>query len=122
MEERHADFVSEYYIRDNETELNNNSTIIKAMVKLGYYNINLDKEINNYYIDKVLEKIKNELTTNFNSNVRNKTLNELINFDIDPAIIVRYNRSMELLNFLDKTDTYDFYNSLTINELEYLGY
>lgn len=122
MEERHTDLVSEYYIRDNEMELNNNSTIIKAMVKLRYYNINLDKEINNYYIDKVLEKIKNELTTNFNSNVRNKTLNELINFDVDPAIIVRYNRSMELFNFLDKTDTYDFYNSLTINELEYLGY
>ena len=114
--------VNAYYIRDKEMYINNNSTIIKALKKLGYYNIDINTELSNNYINKLLDKIKNELTNNFNSNIRNKTLNELIIYEAEPSILNRYNRSIELVRYLDKEDTFDFYNSLNIDELEYLGY
>ena len=118
----HQSLVNLYYSRDLEMNLNNSQTILKALIKLKYYNIDIQSELNNFYLESLLDKIKNELKNNWNSSIKNKTLNELLTFDSSPELIRRIERSHILSEYLTKTDTFDFYNSLTLKELEYLGY
>jgi len=62
--------VNIYYLRDNQMNVNNNETIVKALKKLGYYDIESDsitRKINN-----LLLKIKNELTNDFHSTLEIK--------------------------------------------------
>ena len=114
--------VNMYYSRDLEMNLNNQHTIIKALDKLGYYNINIQSELYNFYLESLISKIKNELTNNWNSSIKNKTINELLVYDSNPYLMNKVDRSNTLSEYLTKNDTFDFYNSLTLEELEYLGY
>lgn len=122
LENNHQSIVNLYYSRDIESNLNNSQTIIKALTKLGYYNINIQSELYDYYLDSLLVKIKNELKNNWNSSIRNKTLNDLITYEASPSLISRIERANVLSVYLTKEDTFDFYNSLTLEELNYLGY
>ena len=72
-----------------------------------YYTRNIQMNINNNNtIIKAIEK----LGYNININKRPKHL------------ISNYSRIKFLSVFLQDTDTLEFYNNLTIEELEYLGY
>ena len=102
--------------------INNSETILNALTKLGYYNINIQSELYNFYLETLLTKIKNELKNNWNSSIKNKTLNELLTLETSPALITRIERSHNLSNYLSSNDTLEFYNCLTLEELEYLGY
>ena len=111
-----------YYSRDLEMNINNSDTILKALVKLKYYNIDIEAEINKFKLDKLLIKIRNELESNWNSSIKNKTLNEIFTNESSPELVHRIERANTLSTYLTKDDTLDFYNSLTIDELAYLGY
>ena len=114
--------VNAYYHRDNVLNVNNNENIIKCLKKLDYYNLNIDIEIRKNYIDTLLKKIGNELSTNWDSSIKNKTINELIVYEIDQLLVNKIDRSNYLSKYLDKNDLFDFYNDLTLEELQYLGY
>lgn len=119
----HNTTINIYYLRDIQMNRNNNETIIKALRKLGYYNI--DSEFINHQINNVLLKIKNELTNNFHSSIRNKTIDEIITNEYEfcqQHFVTKIERSNQLSEFLTKNDTYEFYNNLTLDELSYLGY
>ena len=118
----HQTLVNMYYSRDQEMNINNSDTILKALVKLQYYNINVEAELNKYKLDKLLTKIRNELESNWDSSIKNKTLNEIFTNDTSTELTYRIERANALSSFLNKNDTLDFYNSLTIDELVYLGY
>jgi hypothetical protein len=102
--------------------INNSDTILKALIKLKYYNINIEAELNKFKLDKLLIKIRNELENNWDSSIRNKTLNEIFTNETSPELINRIERADTLSVYLTKDDTLDFYNSLSIDELVYLGY
>jgi len=119
----HSTTVNIYYLRDVQMNNNNNETIINALKKLGYYNI--DSVLIDHQINNLLLKIKNELNNDFHSSIRNKTLNEIITNEYnmnEPQFSRRIERSNLLSHCLSKNDTLDFYNSLTLEELLYLGY
>ena len=118
----HQTLVNMYYNRDLEMNLNNMDTIRKAFIKLGYYNINYEVELNKFKLETLLTKIKNELMSNWSSDIKTKTLNEILTNETSPELTYRMERSNTLSSFLTKDDTLDFYNSLTIDELGYLGY
>ena len=75
--------VNAYYLRDQDMNINNNNHIIKSLIKLGYYNLDADKEIKRNYIDNLLKKIDDELSNSWESSIRNKTINELISYDLN---------------------------------------
>jgi len=122
----HNTTINIYYLRDVQMDSNNNETIISALKKLGYYNIDIDSDRIKFKIDNLLLKIKNELSNDFQSSIRNKTLNEILTNEYtnehESFLAKRIERSNLLSHFLTKNDTYDFYNSLTLDELGYLGY
>ncbi len=118
----HQTLVNMYYSRDQEMNINNSDTILKALIKLKYYNINIEDELNKFRLDMLLNKIRNELESNWNSSIKNKTLNEIITNETSPELIHCIERSNTLSTYLTKDDTLDFYNSLTFDELSYLGY
>ena len=118
----HRIIVNSYYSRDVEMNLNNQQTIIKALTKLRYYNIDIQSELNNFYLESLITKITNELKTNWDSSIKDKTLNEIMTCESCPSLIHRFERGQELSRFLTKDDTFDFYNNLTLDELGYLGY
>lgn len=117
-----VNMVNMYYLRDIELNLNNQDTIRKALQKLGYYNIDIQTELFNSYLEALITKIRNELTSNRDSPIRNKTINEIMVYESNPALMYRFERANILAPFLTHTDTFDFYNNLTLEELNYLGY
>ena len=114
--------VNAYYLRNLEMNINNNNNIIKSLKKLGYYNLDVEEEYKRYYIDTLFKKIDNELSNNWDSSIKNKTINDLMSDNIDPSLTSRIDRSNILSKYLNKDDTLDFYNDLTLEELNYLGY
>lgn len=123
----HQTTVNSYYNRDVQLNLNNNNTIIKSLKKLGYYNIDLDTETKHLSLSLLLQKIHNELTSNWESQIKNKTLSELLSNNVYTDqrytyLITKHNRSLVLSEYINSTDTFDFYNNLTLKELNYLGY
>jgi len=111
-----------YYSRDLEMDINNTQTIINALSKLGYYNINTQTELYNFYLESLITKIKNEFKNSWSSSIRNKTINELLTINSNPALMARIERSHNLSCFLTAIDTFEFYNNLTLEELNYIGY
>ena len=117
-----VNMVNIYYLRDIELNLNNQDTIRKALQKLRYYNIDIQTELFNSYLEALITKIRNELTSNRNSPIRNKTINEIIVYESNQALMYRFERANTLSPFLTHTDTFEFYNNLTLEEIYYLGY
>ena len=112
-----------YYDRDKHMNINNNNHIHKSLRKLGYYNINKDDEDKKLYIDQLSKKIINEFDNDWKVTIKNKTINDFLPFnDVNPSLTNRIERSIILSKHLDKDDTLEFYNDLTQEELEYLGY
>lgn len=111
-----------YYDRDCKMHLNSNNNIRKSLKKLGYYNLNKDNEDKKLYINTLSKKI-NELDDNWKSTIKDKTINDFLPYnDANESLMNRFERSRVLSKHLDKKDTLEFYNDLTLEELEYLGY
>ena len=114
-----------YYKRDNEMGINTNNQIIESMKKLGYYNIDSVMATKNYILNSVTKIIAKDMDA-----VRNNTVDNLISKvknSMDYSIFItilnhKINRAVQLTKFISQNDTYDFYNTLTIDELSFLGY
>ena len=109
-----------YYTRDLKMNINNNETIIKHLKKLGYYNFNIEKELYDYHLNILLNKIKNDPQLKWYPGAKNITLN--INIEENKTITSIANRADVLMKYSFDTDTFSFYNNLTLDELESLGY
>ena len=126
----HKTTIDAYYKRDVDMELNNSDTVIKAIKKLNYYNINYDNENKNYFLKKLTNILTDELYLNWNSDIKNKTINQILD-DIKESkdysifndnLNYRINRNLQLEEYIQCIDIYYFYNALTLQELNYLGY
>ena len=119
-----------FYVRDKLMNLNNNTQIINSLKKLGFYNIDMIFESKKYILDNIAQSIIIELNNNWESNIKYKTIDSIINLIkesqnyklFDTMLHTRVGRSMVLSKFISHVDTFEFYNSLTIEELTYLGY
>ena len=117
-----------FYIRDKLMNLNNNTQIINSLKKLGYYNIDMIFESKKYILDNISQTIIIELNNNWESNIKYKTIESLINqikesqnYKIFENLLHnKLGRSMVLSKFISHVDTFEFYNNLTLEELTYL--
>lgn len=122
--------VNAFYIRDKLMNLNTNFQIINTMKKLGYYNIDIIVETKKFILDNIAKKIIIELNNNWDSSIKSKTVDNIIveikeSLDYKLFIVMlnkKIGRAMELSKFVNYTDTCDFYNGLTLEELQFIGY
>ena len=114
--------VDTYYKRDELMNINGSNQIIHSLKKLGYYNIDQNFECNKYIIDslmlnsKILDKTKtlDKLSNEFKETTEYKNFLNNINSRIGRALV--------LSSFINSNDTLNFYNALTLEELNYLDY
>jgi len=109
---------------------NTNNQIIDSLKKLRYYNIDLMTEEKNYILDHLAQTINIELNNNWDSDIKSKTINDIIlqikqsqNYKLFLIMLnTRIGRAMVLSKFINYNDTFNFYDALTLNELQFLGY
>lgn len=114
--------VDTYYKRDELMNINGSNQIIHSLKKLGYYNIDQNFECNKYIMDslmlnsKILDKTKtlDKLSNEFKETTEYKNFLNNINSRIGRALV--------LSSFINSNDTLNFYNALTLEELNYLDY
>ena len=114
--------IDTYYKRDALMNINGSDHIINSLKKLGYYNIDQNFECNRYIIDSLMLDSKNldktktidKLSEEFKETTKYKTFVHHINSRIGRALV--------LSSFINSNDTLNFYNALTLEELNYLGY
>lgn len=119
-----------FYMRDNLMNTNTNNQIIDSLKKLRYYNIDLMTEERNYILDHLAQTINIELNNNWDSDIKSKTINDMIlqikqsqNYKLFLIMLnSRIGRAMVLSKFINYNDTFNFYDALTLNELQFLGY
>jgi hypothetical protein len=114
--------IDTYYKRDLLMNINGCDHIINSLKKLRYYNIDQNFECNKFIIEslmlnsKYLEKTKtiDKLADEFKETAEYKNFLHNIN--------LRIGRALVLSSFINSNDILNFYNALTLEELNYLGY
>jgi hypothetical protein len=118
--------INAYYLRDLATGILNANPIAKSLKKLGYCDININKEEEIFMKGKIIAWV---LASNY-ANIENTNITNIIT-DIkassdyvlfEERINRRIQRSNELNKYINMSDTYEFYSSLTLDELNILGY
>lgn len=118
--------VNAYYQRDVSMNLNNTNTIINSLKKLGYYNINLNIEEENYIKSKIIVWIKKNICLQSGNVTLNDIISQIKNSEDYAHYTNKLNQKLQRYNilsgFVNSTDTFDFYSTLTLDELNYIGY
>lgn len=118
--------VNAYYMRDITMNINNSGQIVQSLKKLCYYEINEKIEDEAYIKSKLVSWIKQNSYSNIASmylsdfifDTRNSS--DFLQFKVRQS--QRIQRSNDLNLHKDDKDTYNFYSSLTLEELNSLGY
>lgn len=125
--------VSSLYQRDLIKNYNNQEQIINCLKKLNYYTIDLHQEQKNFILDFLNNIISYELKKDWDSDIKNKRINELIEYIKNTSDYQRFeynlnyrvSRAFVLSKYIsipNSNSTYYFYNDLTIDELTQLDY
>jgi hypothetical protein len=113
------DIANSYYKRDCELQVIPKDTILKALKKLGYFNVDRSIEEKKYITAEIKQKkFELEELPSLAQNIRES--NSFKKFQ--KHITFRIERGNQLSHYIHKPKLDDFYKSLTINELNYLGY
>lgn len=112
--------VQAYLKRDKSMNLIPNEQILYSLSKLGYYNINVQYQINKFLNNKLfhlpldtsktIDEIYQEIMKTDEYTIFWNNLNKSIG------------RAMCLSKYINSSDIEGFYNDLTIDELNYIGW
>lgn len=122
--------ITAYLIRDKYYNLEPVEHIKNCLIKLGYFNINQIEEDKKRTLTFITMRIFNNLNSDWNSEIRNLTINDLFNqyyqseeYDkFINQINNRIARSMELSIFMQRGNLREFYQACTMEELCYLDH
>jgi hypothetical protein len=126
--------VQAYTNRDIYLNINYNTQIINSLKKLNYYNLaeSVPRTLHAFKIKKLNILIAASLENEFNNIIRAQTINELLNLIEESEDYIAYQsrlqnrveRSDLLMVYINQIDEniFDFYNELTLEELNILGY
>jgi hypothetical protein len=105
--------------------------IIKYLKDLNYYSIDTDKEVKKYLINNLCKIISDKLEYDFYSNINEKNIAEILE-EIKSSndykkFVTQINKNVErgfvLSKFIsDCNNILNFYNALTLEELNKLNY
>jgi len=115
------ELINMYLERDNNLKLNPSDQILSYLQKLGYYNINVDNELDNIISFRYKTNLDNLKNTSFNE-YKNSFLETDEYNKMKLNIYEKINRSMILSKFIGTSLVKDFYNKCNYDELVYLGY
>lgn len=126
----HKHTVTAYVLRDKLMNLSPNEQIVSCMNKLGYVNINFPYETRKFLIENSIKNMKLAIMNNWESPVKYMSLDQFMESmkETDEyknylnQMNYRLKRACELTSFLNSDDNEAFYNSLTLDELSYVGY
>lgn len=105
--------------------------VIKYLIQLNYYNIDISKESNTYLINNLNKVLSLELNNDINSSIKYKTIDELLNLIKETndykSFLTHLNHKIERAFLLSKyitncNNVLNFYNALTLEELNQLNY
>jgi hypothetical protein len=112
--------VQAYIARDKSMNFNPNEQIIFSLSKLGYYNINLQ-----YQINKFLNKKLFQLPIDSNKTI-GEFYDDIMKTDEYKQFIDNVNknigRAFYLSKYIGSSDIEGFYNDLTLEELSCIGW
>lgn len=119
------DTVNAYLARDNEHKVDTKKTIEFSLNKLGYLNFHKHLKINQYINDRICQYIKNNIDVISGHEI--ESLKEKIKDDNKFKCFIdnlnnTENRVKDLSGFVGSSDAKAFYEALTLEELNYLGY
>lgn len=122
--------VNAYVLRDKLMNLDPSTQITSCLNKLGYMNINVPEEAKSFLINLTTKNLKMSLMNNWDSSLKNMTIDNYIETlkDTDEyknfinTLNMKIKRAFELSRFVSSTNNEDFYNSLTFDELNFVGY
>jgi hypothetical protein len=122
--------VMAYTTRDKVMNLVPNEQILYSLQKLGYYNVNFVEETKSFIIDNVCKKIKVDLSNDWEASLKYEQIYGIMEGFKETDIFknflnklnVRLGRALVLSKFIGSNENEKFYNSLTLEELNYLGY
>ena len=118
------------YKKDQIMNTNQANQIINCIKKLNYYNVNVIDENKKYIINKVIQKISEELYVKLDGDITYYTISKVIEkikenkeyADFIISLHHKINRAFVLSKFIDRNETtYNFYNALTLEELNKLN-
>ena len=129
-----ASTVQAYYNRDVFLQVNHTTQIVDSLKKLGYYNLaeRAVHELQTFKIKKLIYLVSTSLRTNYNDGIRERTIDELLYsieelndfviFQNELNVKVERSEALKLhVNLID-VNILNFYDDLTLEELNILGY
>lgn len=122
--------VNAFIVRDKLMNIDPNQQVINCLQKLRYYNINMPAEIQRFLVNETTKKISTNVSNDFDSSYRFKTFDTVMEEvknsnefnDFMKNLNHRVSRAFTLSVFHKNPSMEKFYNSLTLEELNYLGY
>jgi hypothetical protein len=122
--------VTAYLVRDKLMNIDPNEHVVHCLKKLGYFNLNMPEEIQKFLVNQTMKKIQMALNDDMDSTYRYKTVDQVMEevknsnefTEFMNRLNHRFARAVTLSNFFKNPDMEKFYNSLSLEELNYLGY
>lgn len=119
-----------YVLRDKLMNLDPSIQITNCLNKLGYMNINFSEEAKNFLVNLAITHLKISLMNDWDCSLKHMTIENYIDTfketdeykNFINSINYRIKRGGELSNYVSSTNNERFYNSLTLNELNIIGY
>uniref|UniRef100_A0A6C0DAL6 Uncharacterized protein n=1 Tax=viral metagenome TaxID=1070528 RepID=A0A6C0DAL6_9ZZZZ len=125
FKEEKQELIKLYIQRNAEMNLDPAELIINNMNKLGYssihYSVELNNSLFNEYVSQLNKKTKEILNLSYNEWVE-KYKETYDYLEIEKSLDDKISRSIKLSKYVSSNLIKDFYNSCTIEELNFLGY
>jgi hypothetical protein len=117
--------VKAYLARDKKYGIDPQSNIANSLRKLGYLDFHAHLKINQYINDRICKYIQNSIDVVSGNNIED--MKERIKNDNMYKVFVcdlnnTENRVKDLSGFVGSSDVEAFYNALTLDELNFVGY
>jgi hypothetical protein len=117
--------INAYLARDKELGIKPSEYIVRCLSKLGYLNFNARLKINQYINNEICDYIHNTIDVISGNDI--EKMKEQIKDSIEyknfcDSIYKEEKYASKLSEFIGTDNIEEFYNSLTLDELNFLGY
>jgi hypothetical protein len=117
--------VKAYIVRDSKYGIDSKTHIEHSLRKLGYLDFHAHLKINQYINDRICKYIQNTIDVvsgnevdEMKERIKNDNMYKTFLDDLNNTVL----RVKDLSKFIGSSDVEAFYNALTLDELNFIGY
>lgn len=117
--------INAYLARDQELGIEPSKYIVRCLGKLGYLSFNVRLKINQYVNDRISQYVQNTIDVVSGNDIEEmkEQIKESNEYKIFCDKIYKEERHCDKLSvFIGSDNIEEFYNALTLEELNFLGY